>query len=111
MQTIAGVYKYRSARRLKWALFILNVIGAIVYVRAASVAWAIPEERAQGIYSVTGEPLIWALSVLPVFASFCLIDLVWGAFILVKRVWRDGYLWLSSFAIWLIAIGVDFSHH
>jgi hypothetical protein len=78
MQTMAGLYKYRSARRLKWALFILNVIGAIVYVRAASVAWAIPEERAQGIYSVTGEPLIWALSVLPVFASFCLIDLVGG---------------------------------
>jgi hypothetical protein len=44
------------------ALLGLNVVGAILYVVAASYGgWAIPQERAAGIYTTIGEPFIWFL--------------------------------------------------
>jgi hypothetical protein len=74
-------------------------------------SWAIPEERAQGIYSVTGEPFVWAARALPIIAGFFLINLIWGAFICIKKKWQNSYLWLATVVIWLIAVWVDFAHH
>lgn len=104
-------YKHFSARRLSLALFIVNIIGAIVYVRAASPSWAIPQERALGVHSVTGEPFVWAVAVLPIFAGFSLLNLLWGAYICVRRKWRSGYFWFATAVIWLIAVWFDFAHH
>src|ERR1700749_2365950 len=58
-------------------LLVLNLIGAVVYVVRASNGWVIPRERELGLHSVTGEPYIWALSVLPVCAVFLVLSLTW----------------------------------
>jgi hypothetical protein len=92
-------------------LALANFIGAITYLYAASASWAIPEERAQGIHSVTGEPFVWFVRAVPIFAGFSLLNLSWGAYICTKRRWRVGYTWLSTFALWLIAVWIDFARH
>jgi len=101
--------KRSSARRVSLALFIVNVIGTIIYVVAASHSWAIPQER--GLHSTTGEPFIWALFVVPILAAFTVLNLLWGAYICFSRRWRNGYFWLMSAGVWLIAVWIDFAHH
>ena len=91
------------------ALMAMNVLGAITYVVAASPSWAISQER--GLNSTTGEPFVWALFVVPIFAVFAVLNLSWGGYICAKRRWRGGYFWLLAAAVWLIAIGIDFAHH
>ncbi|HXP10347.1 MAG TPA: hypothetical protein VN828_17735 [Acidobacteriaceae bacterium] len=98
-----------SSSRWDLALFTVNVLGAITYVIAASRSWAIPQER--GLNSTTGEPFVWALFVVPIFAVFAVVNLSWGGYICTKRRWRSGYFWLTAAAVWLVAICVDFAHH
>ena len=46
---------------LPWSVVLLtaNVVGAVIYVVAASHGgWVIPQERAAGVHSVTGEPIV-----------------------------------------------------
>jgi hypothetical protein len=60
-------------------LLVANVFGAMLYVFGASRGgWAIPEERATGIHTTTGEPFVWFISILPVVATFSAINLAWG---------------------------------
>jgi hypothetical protein len=100
-----------TAQRWSIVLLLLNFIGAVVYVVRASNGWVIPQERAQGMHSVTGEPYIWALSVLPVCAVFLVLNLTWVAFILARKRWQSGIFWLSTIPIWLVALVIDFAHH
>lgn len=103
---------YRMLRRKgSLALTAANVLGAIGYLAAASHSWAIPEERAAGIQSITGEPYIWAASVWPILTLFFLLNLSWAAAIIVKRRWQDGRFWLITPLIWLVSISIDFAHH
>ncbi|MGD0507837.1 MAG: hypothetical protein ABSA27_08575 [Terriglobales bacterium] len=99
------------AYRLGLTLFIVNVIGTIVYLFAASFSWAIPQERELGLHSTTGEPFTWAIAVFPIYAFFALLNLAWGAYICFKKRWRSGYFWLMTAAVWLIAVWIDFAHH
>jgi hypothetical protein len=93
-------------------LLVANVFGAMLYVFAASRGgWAIPEERAMGIHTTTGEPLVWFMSILPVVATFSAINLVWGVRILTRRDWQRGRLWLLTAAVWFVAVMIDFAHH
>jgi hypothetical protein len=93
------------------ALLVANVIGAILYVFAASRGgWAIPAERAAGIYTTTGEPFIWFLSILPIVAIFLVINVAWVV-ILARRHWSGGRFWLLAAIVWLAAIVIDFAHH
>lgn len=100
-----------GAQRWGVVLLVLNFIGAVVYVARASNGWVIPRERELGLHSVTGEPYIWALSVLPVCAVFLVLNLTWGAFILARKRWHSGIFWLLSIPIWLAAVVIDFAHH
>ena len=109
MHETLGPSKHFSARRLGLTLFIVNVIGTVIYVAAASPSWAIPQER--GLHSTTGEPFIWALFVVPVLAAFALLNLVWGAYICFNKTWRSGYFWLMAAVVWLLAVWTDFAHH
>jgi len=94
------------------ALLALNVVGATLYVVAASRGgWAIPEERAAGIHTTAGEPFVWFLSILPIVAIFFVINLAWGASIVTRRDWQRGRLWLLTAAVWLGAVMIDFDHH
>jgi hypothetical protein len=100
-----------AAQRWSIVLLVLNFIGAVVYVVRASNGWVIPQERALGLHSVTGEPYIWALSVFPVCAVFLVLNLTWVAFILAQKRWQSGIFWLSTIPIWLVAVVIDFAHH
>lgn len=102
-----------AGQRWSVVLLVLNFIGAVVYVVAASNGWVIPQERALGLHSVTGEPYVWALFVFPVCAVFVVLNLTWGAFILAfaRKRWHSGIFWLLTIPIWLAAVVVDFAHH
>jgi hypothetical protein len=93
------------------ALLFANVVGAIGYVMAASRGgWAIPAERAAGIYVTTGEPFIWFGQILPIVASFFVINAVWVV-ALAHRHWRGARYFFIGVLIWLVAIAIDFAHH
>ncbi len=94
-----------AVQRWGVALLMLNAVGAISYVVLASRGWA-----TQGI-PVAGEPFVWAISVMPVCAVFLVLNPIWGAFILARKQWRTGVIWLGIIPIWLVAVGIDFAHH
>ena len=85
----SGTYKSFLARSRGYVLLTLNLAGAVDYECLASRSWAIPQER--GLHSETGEPFVWAFSVMPVFTIFFVVDVFWGALILVSQQWRRGY--------------------
>jgi hypothetical protein len=96
---------------LSAALLAVNVLGVLLYLKLASAAWAIPEERAAGINTVTGEPFVWALSVVPVWGTFLLVNVAW---MVVSR-WRGRRIhpisWLVVVVGWVIAVVIDFADH
>ena len=100
---------HQGRTALSLALLVINIIGAIIYVIRALPSWAIPRER--GLHSMTGEPFVWALSVLPIIVGFALLNLLWGAHICFNRKWRSGYFWVMAAGVWLIAVWIDFAHH
>jgi hypothetical protein len=100
--------KYISEHRLSLALFVANVIGTITYIFASMASWAIPEERAQGVYSVTGEPFVWATRTWPIFICFGLLNVIW---MLTIKKWRDSYFLIAAAVTWLIGMWIDFAHH
>lgn len=93
------------------SLFAINVIGAIAYVTSASRGgWVTPQVRE--LHAEAGEPFIWAIAVLPIWAVFFLINLVWGLLCLTGRKKRlRGFWWLMIIPVWLVAIVIDFAHH
>jgi hypothetical protein len=100
----------RSFNAQSMALLGLNLVGATLYVFAASRGgWAISQERAAGIHTTTGEPFIWFLSILPIVASFVVINVAWGVVILSRR--RGSLFFLLAAVVWLGAVVIDFAHH
>ena len=85
-----------------------NAVGIVLYLVLACRGWRIPQEH--GMVPVTGEPFVWVLAV-PVFGVFLLADIVWGGLLLRDRVSKRGLWWLVTAAVWLLAIGIDFSRH
>lgn len=99
------------AQPLHPALFLLNVIGAIGYIAAASDGgWVIAQERAAGFHSITGEPFIWFLHIFPIVLFFLVLNSVWGTVIL-RRKWQGVGFWLLAALVWLGAVAIDFAHH
>jgi hypothetical protein len=87
---------------------ISNAIGIVFYLVLASRGWRIPAEH--GAVPVTGEPFVWVLA-LPVLGIFFLADVIWGGLLLGHKEWKGRLWWLLTAAVWLLAIGIDFSHH
>jgi hypothetical protein len=89
-------------------LTIANAIGIAIYLALASRGWRIPQEH--GLIPVTGEPFVWVLA-LPLLGVFLLTNTVW-AVMLIRRKEREGMQWwLAAAAVWVLAIGIDFSRH
>lgn len=97
-------------RRLTAALVVVNLVGVLLYLWGASHAWAIPEERAAGITTLTSEPFIWAGFVFPVWTTFAVVNLAWVAVAVARRWWRSLGLLVAVGAMWA-AVVVDFAHH
>jgi hypothetical protein len=113
MQAERGVHPAKMsfmAQPIPLALLLLNVIGALAYLIRASTAWAIPQEREAGIHSITGEPFVWFLAILPIVAFFLVLNVVWGA-VIVRRKWQAVSFWLLTALVWLGAVAIDFAHH
>ena len=91
------------------ALLLLNVLGVVVYLIAASHSWTLPQE--QGINSTAGEPFVWALYVIPIWVVFSFVDLIWGTVIIKRRQWLAGRMLPASALVWMAAVVVDFVHH
>lgn len=85
-----------------------NAVGIVLYLRLASRGWRIPQEH--GMVPVAGEPFVWALA-LAVLGAFFLADIVWGGLLLRGRESKRRLWWLVTAAVWLLAIGIDFSRH
>lgn len=73
------------AQPVSLALLLLNVIGALAYLIRASSPRMLPQEREAGIHSITGEPFVWLLAILPIVAFFLLLNVIWGAVIRVTN--------------------------
>jgi hypothetical protein len=69
-------YKSYLERSRGYVLLTFNLAGAVVCECLASRSWAIPQER--GLHSETGEPFVWAFSVMPVFTIFFVVDVFLG---------------------------------
>jgi hypothetical protein len=108
MQALVEMKKYISEHRLSLALFIANVTGSLIYVFRSKASWAIPEEIAQGVHSVTGEPFVWATRTWPILIAFGFLNVVW---IWRIKKWQDTCFLVAAATIWLIAMWIDFAHH
>jgi hypothetical protein len=83
--TLSISRKSAIARFIPVTLFLSNVIGAVVYViRASMGGWVDPRT---GPASVSGEPFIWFLAILPVVVFFFALNLAW-MIVIVRRRWR-----------------------
>jgi hypothetical protein len=99
----------RLMQTISILLLTFNLFGVLVYLKRASISWAVPQE--QGLQVTTGEPFIWAAAILPIIAVFFLVNLIWGGFIVINRKrWRSR-LWFLVVIIWFVAITIDFMHH
>jgi len=75
--------KARLEQIISILLLALNAIGALVYLKRASISWAIPQE--QGLHVVAGEPFVWAAAILPIIVPFFLLNLTWGGIIVFNN--------------------------
>ena len=84
------------------------MIGIAIYVMLVSRSWKIPQ--AHGVAHVTGEPFVWAIA-LPVLTVFLIANAVWGVMLFRHKQLKGRLWWVFSALSWLVALGVDFSHH
>ena len=103
--------KLAFTHRRNLVLIVINLVGFIGYLRAVFPSWAIPIERENGIHSITGEPLLWALASWPILALFFVLNLSWGAFILFRKRWEECLFWVSALLLWEIALWIDIDNH
>lgn len=98
------------SRKVSVAPLSMNVAGTAIYLLRARLAWVIPEEEQRGIRVITGEPFIWALSILPVCIVFVAANLTRAATNAIRKWPQDRWIWLAV-AMWIVAVLIDFAHH
>jgi hypothetical protein len=97
--------------KMNLAFLVTNVLGTVTYVMASSLGWTIAQERELGIHSITAEPFIWGMAVLPIWALFLLLNLIWAVIIIRRKQWRDARPWAVTACVWLVGVAIDFAHH
>jgi hypothetical protein len=97
-----------SVKSLDIMFMAANAVGIVLYLVLASRGWRIPQEH--GMVPVTGEPFVWVLAV-PLLGVFLLADIVWGSLLLRDTEFKRRLWWLVTAAVWVLAIGIDFSRH
>ena len=99
------------AHRRDIGMLVANLIGVLAYLWLAHYGWANPEARALGIDSVLGEPFIWGMGVVPVWALCLAVNTAWAATIVFRRPQRGGIPFALVSVLWVVAVIVDFAHH
>ncbi len=97
-----------SVKSLDIMFMAANAVGIVLYLVLASRGWRIPQEH--GMVPVTGEPFVCVLAV-PLLGVFLLADIVWGSLLLRDTEFKRRLWWLVTAAVWVLAIGIDFSRH
>jgi hypothetical protein len=105
-----GLARSEFTQRQNVMLVVANVVGIVVFLWLGSWTWWPAEERRLGIYSITAEPFIWAISALPVLAICFLLNVSWGIVILSRRQCNSGRNWLLVAMIWFTALAIDIAH-
>ena len=95
-------------RLITIALVLANAAGVVLYLRNASISWAIPEEAGLSP-GIAGPSFVWALGALPIAVLFAAINAVW-LYIADRKTLGKAYICVSG-AAWLIAIGYDLTHY
>jgi uncharacterized protein YqgC (DUF456 family) len=60
---------------------------------------------------VAGEAAVWFVAIMPVVASFVVLNVAWTSLIIVFRQRRQRFFLVMTAVIWLIGIGIDNAHH
>lgn len=86
-----------------------NLIGIGLYLYFASATWLPPSDPTIGLLS--GEPIYWSLTALPVLAICLVINLIWlGLIVLNARRgsgWRSIRNWLLVIISWVLVNRFD----
>jgi len=86
-----------------------NIIGFGIYLYFASKLWPLPEDAGADL---AGNPIVWGLTVFPVFAVCLLINIVWLALIVLGgrkgKGWRSMRAWLLVMVAWVLVYRLDF---
>jgi len=93
-------------------MIVLNVIGAVICLAfTLLLTWNIPAERAMGIDSSadTGQGVVWALLVIPIYAVYLILNLAWGGFIVACRNERGARFCFLALMVWIVATLIDFA--
>jgi hypothetical protein len=89
-----------------------NLAGAGAFLLVASQSWVEPE-LAQIPGAAGGSAVVWALSALPIFVGFVLLNLgvlVW-VYLIRRGPWPIARVSFVALAVWLAAFVVDNMHH
>lgn len=80
-----------------------------MYLYFASKLWPLPEDAGTDL---AGNPIVWGLTVFPVFAVCSLINIVWLTLIVLggrkRKGWRSIRDWLLVMVAWVLVYSVDF---
>ena len=90
------------------ALLLINAFGIFVYLKNASLSWAIPEES--GLKpGIAGVAMVWGLGALPIVLLFLIVNGIWWSVIFSRhlRKWPA----LAASFLWVLAVVIDFWHH
>lgn len=85
------------------------------YLYFASKTWVRPGE--EGLHSMTGEPIVWAITAVPFLLASTVVNLVWLAvlfyYMLARRrgPWSDLIVFSAVLCAWMVALVLDFSRH
>jgi hypothetical protein len=92
-------------------MLLVNCVGVLLYLWGASHGWLIPEERAAGIHTVSGEPVVWALFVFPVWTAFFVLNIIWAISNLLRRIRGNVGAYVLVSILWVVAVVIDYSQH
>jgi uncharacterized BrkB/YihY/UPF0761 family membrane protein len=85
-----------------------NVVGLVGFFYFSSRLWSPTGEK--GLLGGPGDPLIWAISILPILLVITVINLVWLfklLFRVKKESWRVLMAWVLVVIIWFCALWYD----
>jgi hypothetical protein len=99
----------QAGKRARWVA--LNLSGMTIYLSCASVLWVLPGE--EHLPGGPGDAFYWAFVLVPILASFLVLDVVTFVVILVRRGGERRrsalFAWVAVLVLWVVTVAYD--HH